>query len=827
MSYASLFRSIVTRFGVELFLAALFCAVVMLFAEFKPLSITSREPSEAFTQALEKVKSSVAEAQSSADRFVRTPQEKELQKYNEIVLTLNYEMGLLTKHAQQEPSFKKKISRLNKVLHAHFEEVNGALKRRQQGQKVRMPASVSVDTIFNQDTSAVSIPTSDDFSPRSKGILSVVAGLFALAILGRIWQRKDQARQAKNLSALGHKSILLDTILNSMSEALIVVDRNGYFTHYNAAAQRIIGPRLKEIASEVSAEEMGFHNSLESETLSLRQLPFHKALHGETLDDAEFFVQNETHPNGVYISLSSRSISNIEGDIGGALVVFRDVTRRKMVEQEWQRAREAAVEASLKKSDFLAAMSHEIRTPMNGVIGMTTLLSETKLSSEQSEYVGVVKRSAESLLMLINDILDYSKIEAGKVRLDPKPFDLEFMVRDLLEIFKPAAGEKNLLLSLEMAKGRPWYFVGDAGRLRQVLTNLMGNAVKFTQKGSVNLEITQALGLDGSTRLRFEVRDTGPGMKEEERRALFQKYFQTSAGHKYGGTGLGLSISKQLVDMMKGHIGVESVVGLGSTFWFEIHLSPAAAQDIPRTQEVKFEELFQGHVLLVEDQVVNQKVAQSYLQKLGLKVDIASNGLVACEKVSQASYDLVLMDCQMPVLNGFEATKHIRAKGYKMPILALTADGGGQDLTRYKEVGMDDYLAKPLELPELVRALENWIGISQSSLDATVLSKLETYMVKDQSLISALIHDLEQSAPELIDAMEKSLQDRNVQTFSEAAHALKSASATLGAKKLAELCEAAEAMKDINFGANLLSQIQTQFKKSLADLKDYRVQKAS
>lgn len=826
MSYASVFRSIITRFGVELFLAVLFCAVAVFFAEFRPLSITSQGPSEAVIEALHRVKGSVAEAQASADKFLKNPQEKELQRYNEIVLTLNYEMGLLTKHGQQEPASKKKIARLNQILHTHFEDVNQALKRRQQGQKVRMPASVSVEAVFAESAATVSIPTADDFSPRSKFLLGILSGLFGLALLGRFWQRKEQLQQAKNLASLGQKSILLDTILNSMTEALIVTDRDGYFTHYNASAQRIIGSRLKEIASEVSAEELGFHLAPNTEPLSLRQLPFHKALHGETLDDAEFFVQNEPHPTGVYIGLSSRPLNDIDGNIGGALVVFRDVTRRKLVEQEWERARAAAVEASLKKSDFLAAMSHEIRTPMNGVIGMTTLLSETALNPEQSEYVGVVKRSAESLLMLINDILDYSKIEAGKVQLNPKPFDLEFLVKDLLEIFRPAASEKNLILSLEMIKSRPWYFVGDADRLRQILTNLMGNAVKFTQKGAVNLEITQALGLDGSMRLRFEVRDTGPGMKEDERRTLFQKYFQTTAGLKYGGTGLGLSISKQLVDLMRGQIGVESVVGLGSTFWFEVHLPTAAAQDIPRGPEIKFEELFHGKVLLVEDQVVNQKVAQSYLQKLGLKVDVASNGLVACEKIEQSSYDLILMDCQMPVLNGFEATKHIRAKGFKIPIVALTADGGGQDLTRYKEIGMDDYLAKPLELPQLVRALEKWIGISQSSLDSLVLRKLESYMVKDQSLISALIHDLEQSAPELIDAMAKSLQDRNLQTFSEAAHALKSASATLGAKKLAELCELAEALNDLKMGSNLLSNIQDQYRKSLADLKDYRIQKA-
>lgn len=823
MSYTSVFRSLVTRWGVEIFLAAILACTIFFAAELEPLKTAGHEPTEAFQGALAQVKQSVNKAQASAESFLRQPQEKGLQAYNETVLTLNYEMGLLTKHAQAEPNLRKKVALLNQTLHSHFEEVNTALKVRQQGKKVRLPASVSVDGVLSQ--SPLTVPQSEDFSPRTRILLGSLLGLFAVALLARFWQRREQARKSREISHLGQKSILLDSILNSMSEALIVTDEKGFFTHYNAAAQRIIGSSLKDVASEVSAEELGFHREEGSEALSLRQLPFYKALHGETFDELEFFVQNKTHPEGVYINLSSRALNDIHGNIAGALVVFRDVTRRKMVEQEWQRAREAAVEASLKKSDFLAAMSHEIRTPMNGVIGMTTLLSETSLNPEQKEYVGVVKRSAESLLMLINDILDYSKIEAGKITLTPQPFDLEFVVKDIVEIFKPAAGEKNLGLGVEMAKNRPWYFVGDAGRLRQIVTNLMGNAVKFTQQGSVQLEVSQALALDGNVRLRFEVRDTGPGMKEEERRALFQKYFQAAAGKKWGGTGLGLSISKQLVDLMQGHIGVDSVIGLGSCFWFEITVPIATAAEIPHGQDMKFRQLFQGQVLLVEDQVVNQKVAQSYLQKLGLKVDIAPNGLVACEKMDQGSYDLVLMDCQMPVLNGFEATRHIRSKGIQTPIVALTADGVGPDTSRFLEVGMDDYLAKPLELPQLVRVLEKWIGFTESSLDTEVLNKLESYMVKDQSLIAALIHDLEQSAPELIDVMEKSLQDRSIQGFSEAAHALKSSSATLGAKKLADLCAEAERSTDLKEASGLLEEIKIQYKKSLADLKDYRVQK--
>lgn len=831
MSSVSAFKNFFMRFGVEIALClGLLGGFIYLKSPnflLKYLQAKSVAQAEETQTAILTIKSIVEKAETAEKSFLKTRRERDLTEYNQQVSQLNLQMRNLLQSSNANPEIQRRIVQLNKNLRDHFEEINQVLTLRQSGDSAanRTPASTgllrSLDELFEVSQK----PAKFVFSFSEKTIYSVLAILVGFIFLSRFWQNQELRRQRYLAQKLQNRSILLDTILNSMSEALVVVDAKGTFTHYNAAAQRIIGTKIKEIASESSVEELGFYDLESGDIYAKKKLPFHRSLHGEMVDDLEVYVQNNAQPDGIYISVSSRPLNDIDGGISGALVVFKDISRRKMVEQEWQRAREAALEASLKKSDFLAAMSHEIRTPMNGVIGMTTLLADTPLSKEQAEYVGTVKRSAESLLMLINDILDYSKIEAGKVTLDPQPFDLHFLAQDVVEIFKPAVAEKNVDLKLNMTGSVDWYFRGDQGRLRQILVNLMGNAVKFTEKGQVSLDISCSTDVTGTSVLKFAVKDTGPGLKEEERRALFQKYFQTKVGMKFGGTGLGLSICKQLVDLMGGEIGVESVVGLGATFWFTVRLPSASAQDLPRLSEAKFSQIFTGHVLLVEDQVVNQKVAQSYLQKLGLTVELANNGLVAFEKCQNQKYDLVFMDCQMPVLDGFEATRRIRKEeeknGRRTPVIALTAEAQPGENSPYREAGMDDFLAKPLELNRLVETLSKWLKVPETTLDVGALKQLQSYVVNDQNLVAALIEEFEQSAPGLIEGMKRSLNQFDLQGISEAAHALKSSSATLGAKKLAEICAQLEKLENIQGVSVLIDQVEQQFDKSLKELKDY------
>ncbi|MGZ3773597.1 MAG: response regulator [Pseudobdellovibrionaceae bacterium] len=831
MNSVSFFKSFISKYGVELSLIILIgCG----YYYFKGYIVSDRRAALTgeFQEAVSQIKAIAERAESAEKAFVQNGKEGDLKEYNQEIMLLNHSMGALNKLAENNPDQKKDVSRLNETLRSYFENLNGVLSQRQRGNvlKNRVPAQSSISQAFD-NVSSFSSATKQIPLPKKNVLFLFFAFIVGVILLSRFWQKQELKKQKQKSLSLQHRSVLLDTILNSMSEGLVVVDKKQSFTHYNAAAQRIIGTKIKELSSETAVEKLGFFNVTTGEPYTLKQLPFHKAMNGEQVDDLEIFVQNETHPDGVYISLSSRSINDINGGISGALVVFKDVTRRKMVEQEWIRAREAALEASVKKSDFLAAMSHEIRTPMNGVIGMATLLSDTPLNDEQKDYVGIVKRSAESLLMLINDILDHSKIEAGKIQLLHEPFDLQFLINDVLEMFRAKALEKNIELKVEMQTDSPWYFIGDAGRFRQILINLVGNAVKFTNKGSVCLQVSRNAAVGNDISLKFQVKDTGPGLKEEERRSLFQKYFQTKNGMKNGGTGLGLSISKQLVDLMNGEIGVDSIVGLGSNFWFAVTLQKADLQEASYTKVANFSPVFSGRVLLVEDQLVNQRVAQTFLRKLGLQVDLAGNGLVAYEKCLAQKYDLIFMDCQMPVLNGFEATVRIRKEeaihGGNTPIIALTADATVGDKSFYSQYGMTDFLAKPLELNALVEMLHKYMPRFEP-IDEEVLNKLVDYAVNDQSLIQALIQDFEQTAPELIETMWNALGEENFNVILNSAHALKSSSATLGALRLAELCEIIENLPDatdISKTRRLIEEVELQFANSLSGLKVYGEQK--
>ncbi|MCX7228861.1 MAG: PAS domain S-box protein [Burkholderiales bacterium] len=425
---------------------------------------------------------------------------------------------------------------------------------------------------------------------------------------------------------------------------------------------------------------------------------------------------------------SKASMTDAGGTVTGMIGVILDTTERKSLERRLGEAKDAAEAASLAKSQFLANMSHEIRTPMNGIIGMTELVLDTALTQHQRDYLETVRQSADALMDIINDLLDLSKIEAGRMELESIDFGPRALLEHLCRPIALSAQRKSLAFALELGAGVPALARGDPGRLRQVLVNLLGNAVKFTQRGSVTLKVDartgSAPGGETSIVLDCEVGDTGVGIPADKQGLVFDAFAQadSSTTRRFGGTGLGLAITRRLVETMGGTISVSSTPGLGSRFRFTVALRPASeataspgaaeAGDIPgllpADAAADADDPASGRplrVLLAEDNAVNQKLASLMLRKLGHEVVVAGDGRQACEQVAQGDFDLVLMDMQMPEMDGIEATRCIRDAGHRLPIVAMTANAMDADRERCIAAGMNGFLAKPVRAPALADAI--------------------------------------------------------------------------------------------------------------------------
>jgi len=521
------------------------------------------------------------------------------------------------------------------------------------------------------------------------------------------------------------KTVFLEAQVNSSIDGILVVDEQGKKTLQNQRMTDLL--RIPQEIADNSDDERQlrwvtqaakFPEQFLEKVLYLNSHPSEKSR-----DEIEM-------KDGTVLDRYSAPMVGKGGEYHGRIWTFRDITERRKAAQQLALAKEAADSANRAKSEFLAMMSHEIRTPMNGVIGFTSLLLDTPLSEEQSQFVQTIRLSGQTLLTLINDILDFSKIEAGKLEIEAIRFDLPGVVGEVADLLTVQAQQKKLTMRVECDSPLPRQLVGDPGRVRQVLLNLAGNAIKFTKRGGVTIRLRMDQAYPQF--VRCEICDTGVGISAEKQSLLFQRFTQvdSSITRRYGGTGLGLAIAKRLVELMGGQIGLASVPNEGSVFWFtlparewqeepssKVRLAPLAGAGDARGVEDGVQKQPKLRVLLAEDDAISRKLTVRLLVKLACNVDVAVNGKEAVALAAACRHDVIFMDCLMPEMDGFQATQEIRRAengARRVPIVATTASAIEGHKEKCFAAGMDDFIGKPVHTEDLKRALQKWARNSEN-----------------------------------------------------------------------------------------------------------------
>lgn len=627
------------------------------------------------------------------------------------------------------------------------------------------------------------------------------------------------SKQYANINDYVNKRGFYEAVVEDGADIIFVVDFSGTILYHNPSVQESLGHPPKSLIGS------NFFDHILPEIANEFKSQFKTCISEPYVENIEFtFRKNDKSYS--YLEFNSVNLSHKEG-IDGLILDCRDVNQRKQDAEELLRAQKA-------KEQFMANMSHEIRTPINGIAGMTTLLAETSLSQEQKKYINAIKTSSDNLKVIINDILDISIIESGKLKFEKIGFNIRHQLRSIIETFIHQANEKNIYLEYEVDPGMNMVVLGDPVRLNQILINLISNAIKFTDKGGIRVHVSCTHKENDQLIITFDVIDTGIGIAEEKLDTIFESFSQAddSVTRKYGGTGLGLAISRQLVELQNGSISVSSVENFGTTFSFSIPYQQGADKDLiieqQRSQETQqdYETLESIKILLVEDNDINRMYAANILKKWSCKLDTAENGYIAIEKLKKSNYNLILMDVQMPVMDGIEATKVIRNNFpdpiNKIPIIALTANVLKGDPEKYMKAGMNGYLSKPFSPNTLYNIIVEHTDSTKELIDINTVPLMSEIRIIDLSFIKKLsdgnnefikelVNAFIESTPKTISEMRVLFEKKEWSKLSGLAHKIKPSTKMLGItvmhNLIIELEDICKSSSNKSTALSLISQI--------------------